>query len=41
MQEAANLKAKKAIKEIFAVCIGPKGYMFVIYLDKRKPYGIH
>jgi electron transfer flavoprotein beta subunit len=25
MQEAANLKAKKAVKEIIALSIGPKG----------------
>lgn len=28
MQEAANLKAAKAIKEIIALSIGPKGYPF-------------
>jgi hypothetical protein len=39
MQEAANLKASKAVKEIIALCIGPKGY-FQINLEKKKFYGL-
>lgn len=35
MQEAANLKASKAIKEIIALCIGPKKYL-VFHTVKRK-----
>ena len=31
MQEAANLKAKKAIKEIYALCIGPKGQKKILW----------
>jgi len=39
VQEAANLKAKKVVKEIFALSIGPKGYSSS-YPDKKKYYGL-
>lgn len=35
MQEAANLKAAKVIKEIVALCIGPKGYPRIHSAKKR------
>ena len=38
MQEAANLKAKKVIKEIFALSIGPKGYL-CLYVGRRRCCG--
>lgn len=40
MQEAANLKAAKVIKEIIALSIGPKGYP-LSDLGKRKFSGVH
>lgn len=40
MQEAANLKAAKVIKEIIALSIGPKGYS-LSDLGKRKFSGVH
>lgn len=40
MQEAANLKDKKLIKEITALSIGPQGYND-IHIDKKKYCGVH
>jgi len=39
MQEAAKLKASKAVKEIIALSIGPKGYRYYD-LEKRKFCGL-
>jgi len=39
MQEAANLKAKKAINEIIAISIGPKKYIFM-HSARKKYYGL-
>jgi len=38
MQEAANLKEKKIVKEIIALSIGPKGYELV-NPDRRRFFG--